>query len=130
MRVLNRTDLVYPDLSYNIVGCAYDVYNDIGPGHLEKYYQKAMTVAFRLKGLSYQEQLYHPLEYKGEVIGKTFLDFVVENTVVVELKRTERYSKSHLDQVQNYLKLTELKLALLITFNSKEVLVKRVLNII
>ncbi|MBL4578149.1 MAG: GxxExxY protein [Flavobacteriales bacterium] len=128
MRVLERDDLIYPELSYDIVGCAYDVYNDIGPGHLEKYYQKAMAVAFKLKGLTFEEQLYHPLEFKGEVIGRTFLDFVVENKVVVELKRSERYSKSHMDQVLNYLKITDLKLALLINFSNTEVSFKRVLN--
>lgn len=129
MRVLQRDDLVYPELSYDIVGCAYDVYNEIGPGHLEKYYQSAMATAFKLKGLSYQEQVYHPLKFKNKIIGKSFLDFVVEEKVVIELKRTERYSKSHMDQVLNYLKLSDLKLALLINFSDSEVSFKRVLNI-
>jgi len=129
MRVIKRKDLVYPELSYDIVGCAYDVYNEVGPGQLEKYYQNAMAISFKLKGWAFQEQVYHPLKFKGEVIGKTFLDFVVDGKIVVELKRTERYSKSHLDQVLNYLKLSELKLALLINFSETEVSFKRVLNI-
>jgi len=129
MRVLKRGDLVYPELSYDIVGCAYDVYNEIGPRHLEKYYQNALALAFKLKGWTFEEQLYHPLKFKGKVIGKIYLDFIVDDKIVVELKRAERYSKSHLDQVLNYLKITDLKLALLINFSDTEVSFKRVLNI-
>ena len=129
MRVLKREDLVYPEFSYDIVGCAYDVYNELGPGHLEKYYQNAMAMAFKLKGWTFREQVYHPLKFKNKVVGKIFLDFVVKEKVIVELKRAERYSKSHMDQVLNYLKLTDLKLAILINFSSTEVSFKRVLNI-
>ena len=129
IRVLERQDLIYPDLSYDIVGCAYEVYNELGPGHLEKYYQNALKTSFKLKGLSFQEQLYQPLKFKGEVIGKTFFDFVIDDKIVVELKRAERYSKAHLDQVLNYLKISDLKLALLFNFSDREVSFKRVLNI-
>lgn len=128
MRVLKRDDLVYPELSYDIVGCAYDVYNELGPGHLEKYYQKALAVSFKLKGWTFEEQVYQALKFKGEVVGRIYLDFIVNEKIVVEVKRTERYSKSHMDQVLNYLKVTNLKLALLINFSDKEVSFKRILN--
>ena len=49
-------DLVYPELSFKIVGCAFEVYNELGYGHLEKYYQKALSVALKNKNLSFKEQ--------------------------------------------------------------------------
>ena len=126
---LNRNDLVYPELSYEIIGCAYEVCNKLGGGLHEKYYQKGMAVEFELKGWKFKEQAYFPLEYKGKIIGKSFLDFLVDDKIIVEIKKDTRFSKEHIDQVNNYLKVTGLKLALLINFSGKEVFHTRILNI-
>ena len=52
-----RSDLIYPELSYTIVGCAYEVWNEMGPGHSERTYQEAMAVMFREKNLRFAEQV-------------------------------------------------------------------------
>jgi len=128
-RVLNKPDLLYPDLSYEIVGCAFEVYNEMGSGHMEKYYQKALSIAFDHKNLNYLQQVYHPLKFKNQIVGKTYLDFVVNDKIVVEIKQGERYSKAHIDQVLNYLKLSNLKLAILINFGNEGVKFKRIINL-
>ncbi|MEK9209290.1 MAG: GxxExxY protein [Patescibacteria group bacterium] len=125
---LNRKDLLYPDLSYKIIGCAFDVYNSLGSGHLEKYYQRGLAEAFSNQNLSFSQQINFPLEYKGKVIGKNFLDFLVDEKIVVEIKKGERFSKTHIEQVMNYLKLSNLKLAILINFGSQGVMFKRIIN--
>lgn len=124
-RAIHIDDLLYPELSYKIVGCAYDVFNELGPGHAEKTYQNGMALALKDKCLDFNEQAYHNVKFKGRLVGKRYLDFVVEEKVVVELKKNVRFSKVHIDQVLEYLVVSGLKLGILITFGRDEVLVKR-----
>ena len=122
-------DLVYPELSFKIVGCAFEVYNELGFGHAEKYYQKALAVALRKQSIPYKEQVHYPLIFKGETIGRGFCDFVVEEKIIIELKKTDRYSKGNIDQVNQYLKSSGLKLAILINYTSTGAIFKRLVNI-
>ena len=128
MKELKRNDLVHPELSYKIVGSAFDVYNKLGSGHYEKYYQKALAESFQENKLKFVQQAYFPLKYNNKIIGKNFMDFVVENKIVVEIKKGDNYSKKHIDQVLEYLQLGELKLAILINFGHSGVLFKRIIN--
>lgn len=126
---LKRSDLLHPELSYSIVGCAFEVFNELGSGHYEKVYQKAMALSFQEKKLNFKEQVYYPVNFKTRTISKGFLDFEVENKVVVELKRSGFFSKNHIDQVLNYLVLTKLQLAILISFPTNGVTFKRIINV-
>lgn len=94
---LIKKDILYPDLSYQIIGCAFDVYAQIGSGHAEKFYQKALATAFKNRNIIFEEQVYTPLKYRDDIIGKQFLDFLVENKIIVEIKKNNRYSKTHID---------------------------------
>ncbi|MBA3971044.1 MAG: GxxExxY protein [Bacteroidetes bacterium] len=123
-------DLIYPDLSFKIVGCAFEVYNELGYGHAEKNYQKALAVALKNKNILFKEQAYFPLKFQGEIIGRSFCDFVVDDKVIVELKKNARFSKANIDQVNQYLKSSGLKLAILINYTSTGAIFKRLVNII
>ncbi len=68
-------EVIFSELSYSIVGCAYEVYNTLGKGFPEKYYQKALSIEFKIKQIAFQEQVYYPLEFKNEIIGKNYFDF-------------------------------------------------------
>lgn len=125
---LKKNNVFYPELSYKIVGCAFDVYNEIGSGHIENYYQRALSESFKKNKLNFKEQLYFPLKYNNKVIGKKFIDFLVEDSIVVEIKKGNRFSKTHIDQVLEYLKLNEFRLAILINFGSSGVTFKRIIN--
>lgn len=126
--MIERKDLVYPDLSYKIIGCAFNVFNSIGGGHKERVYQKAMEVALKEKGLTVIKEHYYPVKFNDVIVGKNFFDFYVEDKIVVELKSAGRFSKSNYDQVLNYLHVSKVKLALLISFGTEEVRCKRVVN--
>lgn len=128
MTKVRRQDLIYPELSYQIVGCAFQVQNEIGGGHHEKYYQRALSESFRNAGILFQQQVYYPLQYQNKTVGKNFLDFLVDGKVVVEIKKGEKFSKRHIDQVLEYLKTSGLKLAILINFGSHEVAFRRIVN--
>jgi len=121
--------IIYKELSYQIVGILFDVYNELDYGHNEKYYYKAIGKAFDLKNIKYKSQAGFKIKYKGEEIGKYFLDFVVENKVVLELKKGAYFSKKNIEQIRSYLNVTGIKLAILANFTPAGVKFYRLLNI-
>ena len=126
---VSKNHLIYPELSYRIVGCAFDVYNQLGYGHSEKIYQRAFAEAFRGKQLMFIEQVYYNIKFNEKIIGRSFLDFEIESKIIVELKKDYRFSKTHIDQVLDYLKVSGLKLAILFNFTKEGVLYKRIINV-
>lgn len=110
------------------MGRSFDVYNELGSGHHEKYYQRALSKSLRDNSLKTKEQVCFNLNYKSQIIGKSFLDFLVEDKIIVEIKKGDKYSRKHIDQVLNYLKVSGLKLAILINFGSKSVSFRRIIN--
>lgn len=126
---VTKNDLLYPELSYKIIGCAYDVYNELGEGHHEKYYQRAMALLYNERKIAYKEQVYCPLKFQEKIIGKLFFDFLVEDKIIVELKKGNHFSKRHIEQVLEYLKTSNLQLAIIINFGSDKVYFKRIVNI-
>ena len=127
--VVRNKDLLYPELSYQIVGSAFEVFKEIGYGHPEKIYQKAMAIIFKEKNLSFKEQVYCNVKFRNIILKKRFLDFEVESKIVVELKKDFHFSKGHIDQVLSHLKLSKLKLAILINFGREGVTFKRIVNV-
>ena len=123
-----RNDLLYPDLSYKIIGVLFEVFNKLGPGYLEKYYQRAVATGLKEVDLKFQEQLYAPLVFKGVKIGKCFFDFLVEDKIVLELKTGGRFSKKDIEQLFSYLKVKNLQLGLLVNFTNQGVKFKRIIN--
>ena len=126
---VNRKDLIYPELSYKIVGVLFEVFKDTGYGYQEKYYQKVLAVALKNHQLKFEEQISITLEYKGNKVGRLVLDFLIENKVVLEIKRGNYFSPQNIKQISEYLKATGLKLGLLANFTAQGVKIKRILNI-
>lgn len=126
---LRKSDLLYPELSYNIIGCAFDVYNTLGNGYHERYYQKALIEAFNQRGILFQAEISFPIRYNRKPIGRKRLDFLIEGKIIVELKKGDAFSRSHIDQVVEYLRTQNLKLAILINFGSRGVTFKRIVNL-
>jgi len=129
VKELIKTDILHPELSYKIIGCAFDVFNELGPGFHEKYYQRALAEAFNNQKLKFLEQKGCILKYKDVIIGKQYLDFLVDDKIIVELKKGNQFSKRHIEQVLNYLKTNKLELAILINFTNEGVVSKRIINI-
>ncbi|MBI2623746.1 MAG: GxxExxY protein [Candidatus Liptonbacteria bacterium] len=125
---VRRADIIEPELSYAIVGALFEVANTLGPGYSEAYYQRAVTVAFKDKGLKFQREVLLPVKFHGEYIGRQRCDFVVEGKVLVELKKGSTFSRHNIEQVFNYLRASGLKLAILANFSPKGVVLKRVVN--
>ena len=109
--------LIYANLTYKIIGMAYKVYNMIGPGFQEKYYQRALKNVFKKEGLSFLEQVRVDFVLNGENIGKYYIDFVIDDKVVLELKSKNFFSRKDVKQVLGYLKKSGLEVGLLIAFS-------------
>lgn len=124
-----REDLVYPDLSYQIIGILYGVFNKLGSGYQEKYYQRAISTELRKANLRFLEQVGIPLEYNGERIGNYRLDFLIENKIALEIKKDNRFSRANIEQVYAYLKAFNLKLGIIANFTPQGIKFKRILNI-
>ena len=121
--------LVFEELSYLINGCAFSVHKQLGGGLLEKPYQNALAVEFSKANLKFTEQQQIAVNYFDSKISVMVPDFVVEDNIVVELKRKPRILPADYDQARNYLRLMNKKLALLIHFGKEYVTIKRVVNL-
>jgi GxxExxY protein len=123
-----NSKVIYPELSYRLAGIAFEVYNDLGFGHKEVYYQRAFAAALETSKLSFEKEKVLELSYKDKQIGKYILDFVVDNKIVVELKVRPKLGYIHIQQVLSYLKQSGLKLAILIYFTKNGVKYRRISN--
>jgi GxxExxY protein len=111
-----------------IIGCAYEVWNELRFGFLEKVYETAMMVALTRAGIGVQQQVPIKVWFQGAVVGDYFADLLVDEYVIVELKSAEGIDEAHEAQCINYLKATPMHVALLINFGPDKVEVKRFRN--
>lgn len=123
------TELIYPELSYQIVGILFDVHTHVGGGHKERYIQKAVETGLTNSHLKYQRELHCPLVYQNVKVGYYFLDFLVENKIVLEIKVGEKFQKEYINQVLSYLKAHKLKLGILVHFTRDKLRFRRILNL-
>ena len=126
---LQRNDIVYPELSYLIVGCLYETYNELGGGYQEKHYQRALEKSFANRNINFISQAPYLIKFKEEVIGRYYMDFVIDDKIVLEIKKGDYFVKSNIKQVQNYLQATNKKLGILANFTNNGIKYIRILNI-
>jgi len=112
-------ELLLKDEVYAIVGAAIEVHKTLGPGFLEAVYEAALAFELRRLGISFERQKVLPVYYKGIVIGEYRADFVIENSVIVELKAQKALTTVDEAQLINYLKATGIRVGLLFNFGAK-----------
>lgn len=106
------------DISYKIRGAIFKIYNTFGAGLLESVYVKALKIELQKQGLSVETEVPIPVFYEGENLDIGFrIDLLVNKQVVIEVKSVENLAEVHHKQVLTYLKLTDLRLAILVNFN-------------
>ena len=109
-----------------VVGAAYEVSNVLGAGFLEKIYERALLEELGLRGIPVKAQAPFAVSYKGKHIGTYAADLVVQDRLLVEVKCVDEFCNEHLAQCINYLKASQLKLALPINFQRPKVEWKRI----
>ena len=109
----------HDDLTQQIIGVFYDVYNELGPGFLESVYREAMRMALSQAGLRIATEVPISVHFRGTVIGIFRADLIANDSVLIELKTCGALLQEHESQVLNYLKATEIEVALLMNFGPK-----------
>ena len=121
------TDGPYPhrELTEKIIGAAFEVHREMGPGFLEKVYEGALAQELTSRGVPVRCQAEIRVRYKGQEVGVYYADLLVDDNVVCEIKAVESLSSAHEAQLLHYLKATGIKVGLLLNFGSQRVQVKR-----
>ena len=119
------------ELTYEIRGAIFDVYNELGPGLLESVYEEALAFELQERGLEVARQVEVPIRYKGNELKTPLrLDLMVNNQVIVELKSVEEMKPVFSKQLLTYLKLMDKHVGLLVNFNTSNLResIKRIVN--
>ena len=119
------TGLKYEQITKSVIGCAFEVINELGAGFLESVYEKALLLALRQKGLSAISQYPVKVMFRGECVGDFYADIFVEDKVIVELKAVKTILPEHQAQIINYLNATGIEVGLLINFGNPKLEYKR-----
>ncbi len=107
--------------SYQIVGAAMEVYNQLGHGFLEAVYQEILEREFIIRCIPYEREKELTISYKGEELKQKYkADFVCYGNIIVELKAVSALEDSHRSQVYNYLRATKSKLGILLNFGNSD----------
>ena len=111
------------EISYKIRGAIFKVYNELGLGLFESVYEAALLYQLKKDGLEVKAQVDIPVFYDQQPLNVGFrLDILVEDKVIIEVKSVQKLEKVHHKQITNYLKLTKLKLGILVNFNTDNIL--------
>ena len=119
------TVLKYEQITKSVIGCAFEVINELGAGFLESVYEEALLLALRQKGLSAKSQYPVKVMFRGECVGDFYVDIFVEDKVIIELKAVKTILPEHQAQIINYLNATGIEVGLLINFGNSKLEYKR-----
>lgn len=120
--------LLYEELSYKIRGILYHVHNELGQYRNERQYGDCIELALQKAGLKYEREKILAKSFEGEKKGRNRVDFIIEDTIIIEIKVAPCFSREDYYQCMRYLVSSKKNLAFLINFNLKSCIIKRILN--
>ena len=120
-----KTELKHQAITKAVIGCAFEVINELGAGFLESVYEKALILALHQKGAVALPQQACKVMFRGECVGDFYADILVEGKVIVELKAVKAIAPEHQAQIINYLNATGIEVGLLINFGNPKLEYKR-----
>jgi GxxExxY protein len=118
----------FEELTEIVIGCAFQVANELGVGFLERVYENALAHELRKAGVEVKQQIPIQVRYDGVIVGDYIVDLLVEDQLIIELKHSKALTDADLAQALNYLKATGKELALLFNFGTSRVQVKRAIR--
>lgn len=116
----------HQELTKNIIGIYYDVYNELGYGFLEKVYHKAMLIELKKRGYKLESEKKINVFYKNEIVGEYVPDIIINESVIVELKCVEYLIETHENQLLNYLKATKCEVGLVLNFGKDPQFIRKI----
>ncbi len=123
-----NANIIYKELSFQIVGLAMEVHSKLGPGFLEKVNENALMLMFKKSGINAKAQVPIKVTFETEIIGNYIADILVDDKIILELKSVVSIADAHKAQALNYLKATGLRLAIILNFGSDKLEYYRVVN--
>ena len=117
LRVITTLEPELEGIIHQVIGCCIVVHKALGPGLLERIYQKAVALELNAAGIPYEREKRFPVIYRGKCLFTHRVDFVVSKRLILELKAVDRIHPVHHAQVRSSLRISTLKVALLINFN-------------
>ncbi len=112
----SEDSVLHRDLVFRIVGCAFDVVKEVGHGLHEKPYENALVLAFQDTGIAVQQQVAFPIRFKTRQVGEYIPDLIVDNAVILDTKVIDRITDHERGQMLNYLRITGLRVGLIVNF--------------
>lgn len=117
------------EISYKVRSIIFDIYNKLGPGLYESVYEEILAFELKKYNLNFSRQQALPVVWENLIMDHGFrTDIIVENKVIIEIKSIEFITNTHYKQVLTYLRISNLKLGLLVNFNSNPLFIKRIVN--
>ena len=114
------SELLLQDEVYAIMGAAMEVYYKVGTGFLEPIYQEMLSLEMNSRGIPYEAEKELLIEYKGVTLRKTYrADFICYGQILMELKALDRLSNVDVAQILNYMKITNMRVGLLVNFGAR-----------
>jgi GxxExxY protein len=123
---MNAKQLPTDELSFKVIGICMDVHRELGPGFPEEYYQRALEYEFTQRHLPSQPQAPLAMFYKDFQVGVNYLDFDIDETLILEIKSVNQFTKTQLYQVLKYLSVAKRSVALLVNFGNQSLEYKRI----
>jgi len=121
------SEIVYKAESFEIIGILFEVHNNLGGGFSEIVYKDALEYELKRNDIPYEREKEYPVYYKDIIMNhKFYADFVLYDSIILELKSCDKFDSKHIAQCINYLKVSNNKLAILANFNNKSLEHKRI----
>lgn len=116
---ISMSKLLCEDETFKIIGACFNVYNEIGSGFLESVYQECLSIELEKQGVPFHSQHDITMKYQGITLNQTFkVDFFCFDSIIVEIKAVKNLIEEHRAQLINYLRVSGMKVGLLINFCS------------
>ena len=123
-----QTEYPYKELTRKVIGATMEVHRRLGYGFLESVYESALAVELRNQNILFEQQKPIDVYYKDSLVKQFFCDFLVDKSLIVEIKTIKQLTHVETGQILNYLKATRMKLGLLLNFGASSLHYKRVIN--
>ena len=117
--------MLYTNLSESLIRSFFEVHKALGPGLLENSYHNALFLNLRKKGFNTKYQFPLPVFYENDQVGDYFADLLLENKIIIEIKSVETFSKAHIAQLINYLRISKCRVGFLVNFQHSSCKFKR-----
>jgi len=123
------SEIIYKELSYKLIGLAYQIQNKLGYGMKEATYKNAFEELLKQENIEYKREFYYPVKINNKLIAKKYFDFIIDEKIILEFKiGSDRYLDCY-RQLLDYLKSSQYKLGIIIRLTKDGIKVKRIPNI-